>query len=106
MRLRCTSLPAASFGALAAERQHALVQRDLDRRNIDAGNVQLQDEAVRVFLDVGLRNPVGGRRRGCRVAVELAVEQAIDLPVQLVEHAPRLIANECHRSDLHAVNDL
>ena len=95
-RLRCTSLPEASLARSPLSGEQALVERDLDGREVDARNVELQHEAVRVLLDVRRRNPVGGRRRGCGVAVELAVEQAIDLPVQLIEHTPGLIANECH----------
>src|SRR5262245_9641935 len=90
------------LGTLAAEAEQAVVERDLDRLELDAGNIQLQHEAICVLLDVRLGNPVGRRRGSGRVAVQFGVEQTIDPPVQLIEHGPGLIANECHGRSLRS----
>src|SRR5690606_36219897 len=72
-------LARAFGGALTAHREHALIERDLDRSDVYARHVELQYEAILVLLDVRRRHPVG---RGCgtRAAyIEFPVEYAVDL---------------------------
>src|SRR5690606_5869735 len=67
--------------ALALDGEQALVHLDLDVLRVDAGDVGVQDEAVRLLLDVDARRPLAGdhgRFVGAVVAKQAAFEQAFE----------------------------
>src|SRR5215472_15381502 len=75
--------------ALAADREHALVGRDLDVLAIDTRQVGRDHEALILFADVDARDPADARRIG-------VAEGLIELAVQPPEERPRLVTNDSH----------
>src|SRR5438552_2892547 len=85
--------------------EDALLQGDVDSIDVDAGDVDFQNKAIRVFLDVRSRYPVGGSS-GTRVSVRcVAIDVLIQMALQLIQHRPRLIARNVHGETSHLVGD-
>src|SRR6516162_5598574 len=76
--------------ALALDREHALLGRDLDVLALDARQVGSHHEALSLLVNVDVRDPADGRAVG-----DLA-QGPIELPLQTAHERPGLVANDGH----------
>ena len=78
--------------ALTANGQHALIGRDLNGFGIDAGQIHVQHEVIRILMDVHRRQPgtgIGGRR-------QRRAKQTIDFFLEPADECPGLITYDGH----------
>src|SRR6516164_6193828 len=76
--------------ALALDREHALLGRDLDVLALDARQVGSYHEALSLLVNVDVRDPADGR------AVGGLAQGAIELPLQTAHERPGLVTNDGH----------
>jgi hypothetical protein len=79
------------LASIARESKHSAIERQFNFRGVDTWEVDVEFEAIRVFMDIDRRYPRGC----CRAAVVLAcvAEQTVNFLLQARHHAPGILSH-------------
>jgi hypothetical protein len=85
-------LRAGRHGPLTRQGEHTVLEREFHFFRIDARDVDVELEAVGVFVHVNRRHP--GGRGGAAVVLIHVAKQTIDLFLQPRHQAPRVLSHQ------------